>query len=234
MVRRNIAIGVCYIMLILLLAGCGSTATDQKKDSGSIPTSIPDNSDSIVVDQEMDFSSVDIAVPDSPDSYRCEIPKLNGSISVPNGYYVFGEDIPYTDEMCRAIGSELEKMKTAISFMQGSTVIAPANDPNFSIFLKVKEKKYDDITLSALSDAEYRLFAATVASGFGVNEFDTIEGNGLRFFAFLYENQGNICRYATVLNGHMVYVYANTGSEPITREQRSVLEYIALSIQYDL
>lgn len=235
--RKNLIIIGSFLLAVVLLTGCGQQAVTQS----SIPSTPATEEYSEPITEETIDDSEDhseLSSHDEPSSYRCDIPNLRGSISIPSGFYVFGEDIPYTDEMCRDIGVEPENMKKAMPLLQGQTLIVPADEPyadtSINIYLKVKDKKYEDVTLASLSYSEYRLLASAVVSSFGVKDFDTIEGNGLRFFAFSYENQGNICRYATILNGHMIYVYANTGSSPISEEQRGVLEYIALSIQHAL
>ena len=176
---------------------------------------------------------------DAPNCTRYDFPSEKVSISVPNDYNVYSLEIPYTDEMCRSQGVGPENMKAGLSAMDNNALIIPANDPyseiNYKIYLKVKDKKYENITLSELSKTDYETLASTIVSSFKVADYETVEGNGLRYFVFKYDRgTGNTCRYATILNGHMVYVYAVTGDTPITQEQQSVLEYIALSIKGDI
>jgi hypothetical protein len=106
---------------------------------------------------------------------------------------------------------------------------------SLTIYLKVKDKKYDDITLAELSDADFKLFAGTVVLGFGVSDYETVEGNGLRFFVFnADQGMGNVLRFATVLNGHMIYLYVNTGKENPDEELVEMMTDMALSIEHDL
>ena len=176
---------------------------------------------------------------DSDNSSRYDIPELGGSISVPNDYYVFGEHLTYTNEMCSNIGVLSENMEAGISLLDGQTLIVPSNEPYSSsnhMYIKVKEKKYEDITLSELSDEEYKLIASSVVSSFGVSDYDTVEGNNLKFFAFsANQGLGNVYRYATILSGHMIYVYIQESkNHSITEKEKKDLEYIALSIKYNL
>ena len=217
MIRKHLFLLMGLLLLACLLAGCGRAAE---------------------VSAATAESRIGETIPDSPGGSRLEIPALHGSICLPAGYYAFGEDIPYTEQMCRDIGLEPENVEKAIPLLSGQIMIVRSDEPytsdSMTIYLKVKEKKYEDLTLSAVSDSEYRLYASTIVGSFGVREYETMEGNGLRFFVFSHEAMGHVCRCATILNGHMIYVYANTGTKPITEEQRAVLTGIALSMQSGL
>lgn len=177
-------------------------------------------------------------VPVSESGTRVDIDMLKGSICIPEGYYAFGADLPYTDEMLRNIGVLRENFEQALPLLAGQILIVPANEPyadSLHYYVKVKEKKYQNITLSELSSEEYNMLASAVVNSFHTDTYDTVTGNGLKFFVFNADmGMGNVCRYATILNGHMIYVYLNTGSEAITPEQQAVLESIALSIQHGL
>ena len=170
---------------------------------------------------------------------RIEIKALNGSIVIPDDYYAFSEDIPYTDEMLLDIGIKPENFQSALPLLMGNTMIVPAGEPytedTQTIYLKVKGKSYDNITLSELTEAEYQLIAQTVVASFGVLKYETVEGSGLRFFVFnADQGMGNVCRFATILNGHMIYLYTNTGKEEISEEQLALMTDMALSIEHDL
>ena len=170
------------------------------------------------------------------DGTEIELDGINGTAVIPSGFYILREDYPLTEKMCSDIGVELDNVQKAISMLQGQTLIVPDNEPYSSslhYYIKVKEKKYDDITLSNLSDYECSIFASSVVKSFGTNDYEIVERNGLRFFVFnADQGMGNVCRYATVIDGHMIYVYSNTASDGVTEEQKAVLEKIAFSIQY--
>lgn len=165
-----------------------------------------------------------------------ELKKINGTAVVPEEFYVIGEDYPITEQMCSDIGVESDNLREGITMLQGQTLIVPNNEPYSSslhYYVNVKDKKYEDITLSELSETECSLIASTVVNGFGVEDYEIVERNGLRFFVFNADlGLGNVCRYATIIDGHMIYVYSNTAPEGATEEQRTVLEKIAFSIRY--
>ena len=220
------------VIMFYMLAPCAFGNGTSPQSQSNLETGSSHNNDSTefpasTEEDERDAESTEYAVE-----------KLNGSIRVPNGYYVFGEDIEFTEQMCEDIGTSIENVRKAIPLLQGQTLIVPSDEAfaeSVHFYLKVKEKKYDDITLSELPMSDYRTVASTIVSSFGVRDYETVEGNGLRFFVFTADQGlGAVLRYATILNGHMIYVYANNGNNTFTEQQKSDLEYIALSIRHSL
>lgn len=207
-------------LIFILVAACNNTnnnnaavETTEKTTTGQTENPITEATESV--------NGTEIA-----------LKKINGTAVVPNGFYVIREDYPITEQMCSDIGVEFDNIQMAISMLQEQTLIVPCNEPYSSslhYYIKVKDKKYKDITLSELSDTECSLIVSTVVSSFGVDDYEIVERNGLRFFVF---NNGNVLRYATIINGHMIYVYSNMLSESATEEQKTVLEKIAFSIRY--
>lgn len=238
------------VIILCTLSSCGLAAVTSSTDEQSSSEnrydqetdSIQNNDNADTLSQVENDTQSEIATETKDkwdtDSTEYSIERLNGSIRVPNGYHVFGEDQNFTEQMCEDIGVRIENMENAIPMLQGQTLIVPAGEPyadSVHFYLKVKEKKYDDITLSKLSISEYNMLASTIVSSFGVHDYDTVEENGLRFFVFTAnQGLGDVLRYATILNGHMIYVYANIGENTLSEQQRSDLEYIAFSIQHAL
>ncbi len=239
------AVFIIVFSISIFTTGCSNAdiVENQTVSYNSVePTSSAENeeqqADSVESDISDDSTTSSLSFIENIISKELEIPQLNGSILIPENYYAFSADIPYTEQMCRDIGVEPQNMEAGISLLEGQTLIVPSDIPyqdSAKIYIKVKEKKYDDITLSELSQEEYDLLVSTIVRSFKSSKYDTVEGNGLKFFVFS-ENRGmgNICRYATILNGHMVYVYENTGAISISEEQKAILEFIALSIKHGL
>ena len=225
----RIALIISLSMLLLFcISGCA------KKDVSSYTDYSNEQQNTTMITEESTSSSA----LDENGGVEYDIASLNGSIRVPKGYYLFGEGVSFTDQMCQDIGVTPDNMRSGLSLLQGQTLIVPSNEPysdSFHIYIKVKEKKYDDITLSELSLSEFEQLASMVVESFGVSDYEMVEGNGLRFFVFTANlGFGDVCRYATILNGHMVYVYAQAGNKPLTETQKKDLEHIALSIQHAL
>ncbi len=164
------------------------------------------------------------------------IPEMNATISVPEEYYVFGKDIDFTDEMCREAGVEPSKMKQYLSMSFDQAFIIPRGDsftePSIQIRVKVKDNKYPGTDLSKMSETEFQQTADALVSGFSVDQYSQLEKNGMRFVIF--ESNGPIektYRYATIIDGDMIYIYASVAGSEITTEQRDLLESIATSIE---
>ncbi len=222
---------ILALLIMLTLVACGGNQAANN-------TSSPEANTNLVSEPATEPSEEPASEPIPESGTRVDIPRLKGSICVPDGYYALGEDLPYTDEMLSRINVRKQNFEEGLPLLQGQTLIVPADEPyadSLHYYLKVKDKKYDDITLSELSLSDYDLIATTVVSSFKVDHYETVTGNGLRFFVFnANQGLGNVCRYATILNGHMIYVYVNTGDDVITKEQQALLESIALSIRHGL
>lgn len=232
-----------FLALGTKMKGANSTLADNLERKGVITKAAYEQAvESVLTQKEASSFWNNVNVRSNTDyfeSTRYSITALNGSISVPNNYNIYALDVPYTDEMCYSQGIDPEGLRLALSLMDNNALIIPADEQYSSvsqkIYLKVKEKKYQDITLSELSKTEYELLASTIVSSFKAEQYETVEGNGLRFFVFKYnQGLGYTCRYATILNGHMIYVYSTTGDTSISPEQQNVLEYIALSIKANI
>lgn len=237
--KKNFSL-ILIMLMIFTLSACGSshdtTSHESAPDYEADNIQNDDNNESSI--QTGDIMQSKDKIEQDVDSTEYSVKALNGSIRVPNRYYVFGEDQDFTEQMCEDIGVQFENMKTAMTLLHGQTLIVPADVPyeNCSkFFVRVKDKEYDDITLSELSMPEYNYIASLIVSSFGVKDYDTVEKNGLRFFVFTAnQGLGDVLRYATILNGHMVYVYCEYGENTISEQQRADLEYIAVSIQHNL
>ena len=220
--KRVITI-VLSLLILLTISACGSSQTAYTRASLETKAHMPSESASESIQEA---------------GSRVEIASLKGSICVPDGYYALSEDLPYTDEMLKSISINKQNLEEVLPLLQGQTIIVPAGKPyadSLHYYIKVKEKKYENITLSNLSQSDYDFVASSVVSSFNVDQYETVTGNGLRFFVFNYNvGLGNTYRYATILNGHMIYIYVNTGDKTITKDQKNVLESIALSIHHGL
>ena len=230
--QKSLIRALCALFALLMLLGCTQPA---EAAAFGLFGSVGDASPAGETAQQETAAEA----PEAEEAgQRIEIKALDGSICIPDGYYAFSEDLPYTEEMLRDINVAPANFEAAMPLLQGQTIIVPAGEPfsdSLTIYLKVKDKKYDDITLAELSDADFKLFAGTVVLGFGVSDYETVEGNGLRFFVFnADQGMGNVLRFATVLNGHMIYLYVNTGKENPDEELVEMMTDMALSIKHDL
>ena len=169
-----------------------------------------------------------------------EIPALEGSVHVPDGYFIFVSEADVTDEACESLSADPEQLRADVAACaaQGEALIVAAGTPyadGRSITIKVNEPIYDGIDYAEIKRGEAELYALNAALGFSAADFDIVEGNGNRFFVFASKQDGdNVFTYGTILGGHMVYLSMNTGDEAATEAQKADLEAIAFSIQSGL
>ena len=237
------AILALSLLFIFFLSGCGkmepgsagkespadAAATKEKKDTEETK----EKKDPDVKDDEGTEWTSFVEQFGSKTYY---IPELQGTISVPKEYSVFGKDIYYTDEMCYEAGVNPSNMAQYLSLAFDQAYIIPRGDkftdPSIEICLKVKEDKYGHVDFGSLSETEYKLYADELVAEFSADSYSTLKKNGMRFVVFDWnEPTGNTSyRYATIIDGDMIYIYASVTDSAITPEQRVLLESIATSI----
>ncbi len=228
---------IIMMAFLLTMYGCSGEKDDHDGKAEPLSEAVEVNEET----QENDQTIGEVADNGTqPEGYtRYDFSPLAGSVLLPDDYVAYSNYLPFLEEKCIEQGIDPENMKSALGTIFDDAMLVPADekyeDASMKIFIKVKEKKYGDITLSELSPDEYELTAATIVSSFGEDDYETVEENGLKYFVFhtdaTVENQ---CRFATILNGHMVYIYAATGNNEITEQQYTVLKNIATNIEYGL
>ncbi len=208
--RRLCAAGLCLLTLVCLFTGCvfmkpGNDKPGDGKTTGAEPDS-----------QIVLFS-------------------LPGSASAPEGYHVFTKGGAVDPIACEDIGIEKSQMEMMMAISSNDAEIVPKGVPytvdSTRILIKIKEKKYGDVNLASVSDAEFEEIASTLVKGFNVTDYDSVQGNGLRYIRFQHEmpGLGTFYRYATIINGRMVFVYLTGKSEP-SEQQLKDLEFVAMSL----
>ena len=115
--------------------------------------------------------------------------------------------------MCKAQGVGYDNM---ISYLEMSTIdvlIVPADQPlnsaEVQFEIRVKDQKdYGIDNLASLNDEDLKSFANALVSGFGASDYEIAEENGLRYVVFSTKIMQDQVRYATIINGKMVYVFS--------------------------
>ena len=231
---------ICLLLFILtvFIVGCGQAASAEELKS-THRTGDQTRAESVLTSArtpESDKDSEETSSAEPAGIVKYYIPEMDATISVPEEYCVFGKDIDYTDEMCYEAGVEPSKLALYLSLSFDQVHIIPRGDsfsaPSIEIRVKVKDNKYEGIDLADLSDWEYKLLADALISSFSA-EYTTLEKNGMRFLVFDWNGPtGMSYRYATIIGGDMIYVYASVAGSEITPEQRELLESIATSIEH--
>ena len=144
--------------------------------------------------------------------------------------------------MCEAQGVEPGNMAAYMSMAKKDLMLVPADEPysdcSLEIYIRVKDDNdYGVDSFSDLSDAEYTQVADTLVDGFASGGFtvfgsDTYETENARFCvidcrAIDYER-----RYATVVNGKMIYVVAVTRDELVTDAQDALVRELLGTLHF--
>lgn len=104
----------------------------------------------------------------------------------------------------------------------------------FEISIRIKDNKYSGVDLRTYSPADAAavldtLYASFVTSGAENKENVTI--NGVPYLKFDWQN-GAQQRYATIVNGDMIYIWAERGEGEFTEEELLLLRQVVESISY--
>ena len=173
----------------------------------------------------------------APGEYR--ISDIPGKISVSEKYHAYSLDNEYTAEMCASQGVDVDRMKTYLEltkeYSKVNMILVPAEEPiattNFEILIKVKEKDWEINNLNELNENEYKLTADALVAGFGA-DYETYKINNIKWVVFDCFISTNQTRYATILNGKMIYVFGQNKTASVTDEQRNDIREIVDSLKF--
>ena len=158
--------------------------------------------------------------------------ELSATVKIPNSYDVFSKDNPVSDEVIKRHNIDRDSYNFLISVYFDDLWMFPANEKypaNFKISVKVKEKdayaQIDDLRKWSLDDRSELVEA--LLNGTGADQFEYYETESAMFYKadwFLigYPEQ----RYASIVDGKMLYIYAKRDNGPLTENDRSDLKYV--------
>ncbi len=243
--KRIICIGLALVMLAAFASCAEKNANesnakepDLDKETVTEPVTVEATAQDTATDEPSESTPMPSEEGTPERMVQYYVPALKGTIAVPEDYYVFIDGGDYTDEMCAAVGLARDQVETYMSATGVQVYIIPKGDQfaksKFRILLHVKDKKYGDVTFADISESEYNLYASSIISGFekhGADGYQTVEKNGLRFMLFNYVFSCYSYRYATVINGHMIYTYGEKADkQPLSPEQEADVAAIAVSM----
>jgi len=214
MIKRIIAL--LSIFVIFLAAGCG-------------------NSESTNASQETTAPSF----PGEP--YK--LTTLPGTLYITDSYHVYATNSGYTEQMCAAQGIEKSKVDMYLPLSGYDMLIFPKNEPfanpNFKINVRAKnDKDYGIQNLKDQSDEEISAMANTLVSGFAstgsVSEPTIYKSSTATYIVFDWFPAGlsSQRRYATIINGTMVYFIGETPADSFTQEQDAQIREIVDTLTY--
>lgn len=221
---------VAFLLLIIssiILNGCA----EQSTTDNTIPTKAP-------VLEVSEEKAVDI---DNLKSGEYRISDIPGKIKVIKKYHVYSLDNEYTPEMCTAQGVDIDEVTKYLKLTKEHTnvnmILVPANEPlvspNFEIQIKVKDKYAEIKNLNDLSEPVYETTASALVAGFNT-DYETYKTNNVKWIVFDCFVSTNQVRYATILNGKMIYIFGQNKSGTVTDEQRNDIKEIVDSFEFVL
>ena len=126
--------------------------------------------------------------------------------------------------------------ETYMSLSNTSLIMTDINDAlpaPFEIDIRVKDGKYDDLDLREYNAVYANLMLDTIYSSFG----DTASGkeivniNGVPYLKFSWLN-GSELRYATIINGDMIYIWVNHDAGEVSDDEAALLLEVVKSVKY--
>lgn len=166
---------------------------------------------------------------------------LPGVLGVSDDYYVYSLESEYTDEMCRAQGTDKATVDTYMQLCGNDMIIVPTNttfgDPAFKIDIRVKsDKDYGIDNLKTLDEATFKLVADTLALSFSMTgdpvSYTVYENDTAKYIVFDWTVLEPERRYATIIKGKMIYFIAEADGNSISQDQDAQVREIIDTLQY--
>ena len=166
---------------------------------------------------------------------------LPGTFNAGDSYHVYSLESGYTDQMCQAQGVTKAAADQYIQLCGYDAIILPADaafaDPEFEIDIRIKaDKDYGVDNFKTLEEAAFSQVADALALSFSMTgepvSYTVYENESAKYIAFDWTAVVPERRYATVINGKMVYFIAKAKGEPISQEQDEQLRAIIDTLQY--
>ena len=211
---------IAFVLLLTLLAslcacGSGQTAPAAQPQNQTEETEAPEAANTDVLSQEL------------ADNVRL-VSAVPMTFTVPDGYHAYDTEGNFTEEMCAAQGVSYENMKGYMQLAGYDVVLIPENDalssPSLEIDIRVKGMNYGVENLTELSDSDLVRLAADLLAGFSATDYTLYDVQGARFIVFDCNQIAPERRYASIINGKMVYFIAVSASGKITDEQDALVK----------
>ena len=206
------------------------TGSATAPESGSATDPVLQNDDA---DTDQSQSAQDGAI-----EYTLMDGKMKLNISDEFNVLIKGET-QITDEIAASFDTDKERLELYLS-MQGSDLLAVRKGESLSggnsgeIHVRIKPDKYNDISnLADLSELEQNMIAKTLISGFpGIDDYELYKTSDACFIVFEVNMMGNEIRYATVIDGAMIYVFYHLEDGDITDQDRQMMRDIVDTVHF--
>lgn len=220
---KKIIIVLFTLILVCVLAACTEldSAIDSSADKGRTSR-----------------NSVDTAAP-LKEGNTYILTALNAEITVAEDYSVYALNSGFTEQMCQTQGIDsADKMTQYLQLSGNDMYILPREDsfldPSFVVSVRIKEEDYGIESFKDLNDTEFDLMAESLIAGFtGSDGYTVYENDTAKYVVFNYTAIEAECRYATILDGKMVYFIVQTDgkTDPADHHERVCAIIDTLKIQ---
>lgn len=237
--KKLLTILLCFI-ICLSCVGCGDLFSQYQGDSNE---SITDDGESEqysdITEMTVAEESESVTESDTESENVYLLSALPGSLEIPDKYNVYSLDNPFTEEMCKSQGVEYDNMNSYLELSGDDMLMYFTDDlisnPNCKITVKVKsEKDYGVNNLKYLSDEDFKLWADVMALEFDVvNEYNVVKTDYAKYIVFDWKDY-NQRRYATIVNGKMVYIIGESTNKDVLASIDEDLKSIAGSLRLDV
>ena len=153
---------------------------------------------------------------------------MNGKLTVrisPEEYDYLVKDVPQDPAVLERLGLSESQASAYMSMLGYELVAVPVGQKltkaDFEILVNVKDPSYQGIaSLRSLSEAERMLLAQSLVLGFGKSDYELYSSGDADYIVF--EALGSQ-RYATIVDGCMVYIYAKSDTGILSDDQKAAL-----------
>lgn len=211
---------VAFVLLLTLLAalcacGSGQTAPAAQPQNQTEETEAPEAANTDVLSQELAENERLVRA----------VPMI---FTVPDGYHAYDTEGNYTEEMCTAQGVSLENMQAYMQVSGYDFVLVPAEETmqalSFEVDIRVKDNDNGVENLTELSDSDLANLAQMLVTGFQASDYTLYDTQDARFIVFDCTLVHAERRYASIINGKMVYFIAIPASGEMTDEQDALVK----------
>ena len=159
-------------------------------------------------------------------------------VTFPETYDVYQKDAEdFDDELVKRSGLSEEKLRQYLEALDFNDIIAVPREHQLleddrKIYVKVKSDGYEGGDFRKCSEADRKTLADALVGSFGISDYQWLNTGKYDFVCFDVTMNNHQRRYATLVNGSLVYIYMST-EQPITDEEIKIVEEVVRSFNAD-
>lgn len=194
-----------------------------------------DSAEKVTVSTEEDIVQADTET----GKINYKISALPATVSLPERYHVYSLDNQFTEKMCQSQGFTVEQMTQYLNLSSVDMIAVPAGESflgcSFEMDAKIKSSHdYGIDNLKNLSNEEFDLWANILIISFGTSDYEVLETDQVKYVIFDCKLMTPERRYATIINGNMIYFIGHAGEGlEMTEENYLDLEEFATSLKLE-